>query len=168
VAVFSGQKLRIYPPHAGSGSFVRSVRMESLQQQALGQLQAIGYTGIANMNFKRNPHTGEFWLLEINPRVSQWNILASHCGINLPLLAYQEACGMPLSKVGPQKDAIYYLNFSNDLAAFRIYRREGLLTTLQYLRSLLLRPRISQCWNLADMKPFFFSLRSRIRARLAR
>jgi predicted ATP-grasp superfamily ATP-dependent carboligase len=168
VAVFSGQKLRIYPPHAGSGSFVRSVRMESLQQQALGQLQAIGYTGIANMNFKRNPQTGEFWLLEINPRVSQWNILASHCGINLPLLAYQEACAMPLSKMGRQKENIYYLNFNNDLAAFRIYRREGLLGTFAYLRSLLLRPRISQCWNLADMKPFLFSLRSRIRARLAR
>jgi predicted ATP-grasp superfamily ATP-dependent carboligase len=168
VASFCGQKLRIFPPHAGSGCFVRSVHVEHLITQALEILKAVGYSGIANMNFKRNPITNAYWLLEINPRVSQWNILASRCGINLPWIAYQHACGLALDATGRQTDNIYYLNFSNDFAAFRIYRREGLLSAGQYLRSLLLGPRINQVLDFTDIGPFVSSVRSRIKARLGR
>jgi D-aspartate ligase len=155
VAWFCGQKLRIYPPHAGSGCFVVSRYEESVVQLALASLQRIGYSGIANLNFKRNPKTNEFRLLEINPRVSQWNILASRCGVNLPYLAYQDANGIAIAPRQPQTDNVHYMNFPNDHRAFRIYRREGEVTTLQYVRSLLRRPMVFQVFDWKDPGPFF-------------
>jgi predicted ATP-grasp superfamily ATP-dependent carboligase len=164
LAHFSGQKLRIFPPHAGSGCFVRSVEQPELVELALQVLRAVRFTGIANMNFKRDPASGKFWLLEINPRVSQWNILASRCGINLPEIAYRDLAGLGAARPAPQQNGVYYLNFANDLAAVRIYRKEGLLTWGRYARSLLLRPRIDQWWDAHDPAPFLRAFRKRLGA----
>lgn len=169
-AWFCGQKLRISPPHAGSGCFVVSRQEEAVVRLALDTLQKIGYRGIANLNFKRNAQTGQFWLLEINPRVSQWNILPAHCGINLPYLAYLDAIGRLDSQMQPprQVNGIHYLNFKNDWGAFRIYRREGILGMMGYVRTLLVRPMVYQVFDREDLRPFFATILRLLRSCLAR
>ena len=76
-ATFCGRKWRIHPPHVGSGCFVESLHEPALEALTVDILRRIGYRGIANLNFKRHDLTGEFKLLEINARVSQWTILTT-------------------------------------------------------------------------------------------
>lgn len=163
-AWFSGRKVRIYPAHAGSATHAVSEPLPELAAIGLKALNALGYTGLANMNFKRHPATGRFLLLEINPRVSQWNILGTHCGINLPWYAYAAAAGLDTG--GPtagQKPGPRYFDLATDLRAWRQYRRSGEWPTASYLRSVLAGPHVWQNFDRSDPGPFFRSLRGELR-----
>ena len=154
LAWFVGQKIRTWPPQSGSGCFVRSQRDDRLVGVGIDLLRRIGYRGLADLDFKKHADSGEWLLLEINPRVSQWHILGGRCGIDLPYLAYLNALGEPLPTLPGQRDGIYYLHFKNDLRAFRRYRRRGEWSTVRYLRSLLKPRHVYQLLASDDPMPF--------------
>jgi predicted ATP-grasp superfamily ATP-dependent carboligase len=168
VACFTGRKHRILPVHAGSGCFVESVVIEPLIESGLRMLRELRYTGIANINYKRDPRDGRFRLLEINPRVSQWNILAARCGVNIPWLAYAEQAGLPLEAPGRQREGVFYVNWVNDRASFRGYRAEGSLGVIDYARTLLRRPMVYQLLDFSDPWPFVRTVADKVARRLTR
>lgn len=152
-ATFCGRKWRIHPPHVGSGCYVESLHEPALEAMSLDVLRRLDYRGIANLNFKRHAVTGEFKLLEINARVSQWTILTTRSGVNLPWLAYRDACGLAPQPLPQRRTGVWYLSGKNDLRAVRGYVREGLLSWGGYLRSLMKRPMVYQVLSLRDPGP---------------
>jgi predicted ATP-grasp superfamily ATP-dependent carboligase len=165
-ASYCGRKWRIYPPHAGSGCFVESTQEPELEALALGILARVGYRGIANINFKRHAVTGDFKLMEINPRVSQWQILTTRSGVNLPWIAYRDVCGLSPAAPPTRRYGLFYVNGIADLRALRIYRREGLWTVLGWLRTLLRPNLIHQLSQWQDPRPAFHVLALGIKRRL--
>ena len=152
-ATFCGRKWRIQPPHVGSGCYVESLHEPALEALVVDILQRLDYRGIANLNFKRHAVTGEFKLLEINPRVSQWTILTTRAGINLPWMAYRDVCGLAQVPPPPRRNGLWYVSGKNDFRAIRGYVREGAWTWVSYARSLLKRPMVFQVLSLADLGP---------------
>ena len=152
-ATFCGRKWRIQPPHVGSGCYVESLHEPALEAMVADLLQRIGYRGIANLNFKRHSRTGEFKLLEINARVSQWSILTTRSGVNLPWMAYRDVCGLAQEAPPPRQSGLWYVSGKSDFRAVRGYVREGLWTWGGYLRSLLKRPMVCQVLSLRDPGP---------------
>ena len=152
IATYSGRKWRIAPPHAGSGCFVETIADAELEAMGAEILTRIGYRGLANMNFKRHEQTGKWVLFEINPRVSQWHILPTRSGVDLPWLAYCDARGRDEMRVDNyRRVGLHYLNEARDWYALRGYRREGLWTFWRWLGQiflLLLRGRL--IFQLAD------------------
>jgi predicted ATP-grasp superfamily ATP-dependent carboligase len=104
LAWFCGQKLRLYPPHAGSGCYVRRCRCDELVRLGLSILADCGFIGIANMNFKRDARSGAFRLLEINARLSQWNLFPAVCGVNIPAIAHADLRGASAPRRRPAVD----------------------------------------------------------------
>jgi predicted ATP-grasp superfamily ATP-dependent carboligase len=153
LATYSGRKWRIYPPHAGSGCYVESLHIPELEELALDILRKVDYRGIANINFKRHSRTGAYKLLEINPRVSQWNILAARSGVNLPWIAYRDVCGLLPETPPVRRTGVFYLNGKNDLRAFRAYHRMGEWSLGRYISSLLRPGMVYQAWSWADPGP---------------
>ena len=153
VAWFSGRKIRTWPPRAGSGCYVRSEYVADAVDIAIDVLRRIGYVGLADLDFKRDSSTGKLALLEINPRIGQWHILASQSGVNLPYLAYCEAIGRPLPAFTRQREGLRYLHLANDLRSFRIYRRSGQWTLASYVRSLFAGDTIYQTATRDDIGP---------------
>lgn len=135
-AAFTGRKIRTYPAYAGIGCFVESVRVPDLVETGRDLLRRVDYTGPALLQFKEDPRDGAFRLLEINPRISSWNVLAYACGVNIPLLAYRDAAGMPLDGSDGQRQDVHYVYLEHDLRAVREYRREDDWTWWSWLRSL--------------------------------
>ena len=152
-ATFCGRKWRIQPPHVGSGCYVESLHEPALEAMTLDILRRLDYRGIANLNFKRHAVTGEFKLLEINARVSQWTILTTRSGVNLPWLAYRDACALAPQPLPQRRTGLWYLSGKNDFRAVRGYVREGLLSWGSYLGSLLKRPMVYQVLSLRDPGP---------------
>ncbi len=153
LATYSGRKWRIYPPHAGSGCFVESLNNPQLEELALEILRKIDYRGLANINFKRSSRTGAYKLLEINPRVSQWNILAARSGVNLPWIAYRDLCGLPPLTAPKRRAGVFYVNGKKDFKAFQEYRRAGEWSMGRYVRSLLRPAMVYQTVSLTDPGP---------------
>ena len=68
--------------------------MQEVVDAGLRLLAAVGYHGLSQVEFKRDPRDGRFKLMEINPRLFQWHGLAAACGVDLPRLAYQDLLGL--------------------------------------------------------------------------
>jgi predicted ATP-grasp superfamily ATP-dependent carboligase len=172
LACFTGRKVRVYPAYAGSGCFVRSVRVEPMIEIGLDILQRVRYTGVAVINFKRDARTGEFLVHEINPRVSQWNILPTRCGVDIPWIAYADAAGLAPEPAPRQSERLRYVHLRNDLKAFAAYRRRGEWSPARYVGSLLGGPRVHQLLAFDDPLPLLASywdgLQARLRAGLGR
>jgi D-aspartate ligase len=89
----------------------------------------LGYSGIAEFEFKKDPLTGEFRLIEINPRSWSWIGITPACDVSLPWIAYADLTGVDSveyteSTVG--NGEVVYLKLLADLRnCLHSYRKIG-------------------------------------------
>jgi predicted ATP-grasp superfamily ATP-dependent carboligase len=95
LAVFTGRRLRQHPPMYGLATLAESVWAPEVAQAGLDLLREMGYHGVSHVEFKRDPRDGGFRLMEINTRHYGTHGLATACGVNLSLAAYDDALGRP-------------------------------------------------------------------------
>ena len=101
LGLFSGRKLRQTPPGVGTCRVGEAVWVEEVVESGLKLLRALGFHGLSQVEFKRDPRDGVFRLMEVNPRLFQWHGLAAACGVDLPLLAYRDLTGERVEPVSP-------------------------------------------------------------------
>jgi GT2 family glycosyltransferase/predicted ATP-grasp superfamily ATP-dependent carboligase len=97
LGLFCGRKLRQTPPGIGTCRIGEAVWVEDVVQDGLRLLRALGYYGISQVEFKRDPRDGRYKLMEVNPRLWQWHSLATACGVDLPLIAYCDLTGQEVA-----------------------------------------------------------------------
>jgi predicted ATP-grasp superfamily ATP-dependent carboligase len=91
---FEGRKIRGYPPGSGDCRVGQVERVPDRLVEIADRLVAdLGYSGIAEVEFKRDSETGAFRLIEVNPRSWSWIGITDRCGVGLPWLAYADLAG---------------------------------------------------------------------------
>jgi predicted ATP-grasp superfamily ATP-dependent carboligase len=95
-AVFTSRKLAQVPEDFGDGLVVRAAWAPEIVPLATRAVDHLGFFGIADIEFKRDPATRTFKLLDINPRPWLWMNLPTACGVNLAHAAYLDALGKPV------------------------------------------------------------------------
>jgi D-aspartate ligase len=95
LAVFTGHKLRQHPARFGVCRMAVSRWDEELADAGLRLLRELGYWGVSQVEFKRDPRDGRFRLMEVNARHWMWHSLATVCGVDLSFAAYRDAIGEP-------------------------------------------------------------------------
>jgi predicted ATP-grasp superfamily ATP-dependent carboligase len=95
-AAFTSQKLGQVPPDFGDGLVVKAVWAPQVVPLAAAAVRALGYYGMADIEFKLDARTGEYKLLDINPRPWLWMNLPAACGVNLAHAAYLDALDRPV------------------------------------------------------------------------
>jgi predicted ATP-grasp superfamily ATP-dependent carboligase len=93
VAEFVHRRLREYPVAGGPSTLRESVHDKALVDQAARLLGAIGWHGVAMVEFKVDPRDGVPRLMEINAKFWGSIALPILCGVNFPLLLYRLARG---------------------------------------------------------------------------
>jgi predicted ATP-grasp superfamily ATP-dependent carboligase len=93
VASFVQKELRHFPLRDGLSTMQESVWRPDLVERAVTLLRAIGWFGLAEVEFMEHPETGEALLLEVNPRFWASIQLAVACGVDFPYLLYRLAKG---------------------------------------------------------------------------
>jgi D-aspartate ligase len=98
-------------------------------------LEAIRFTGIAEVEFKRDSRDGRYKLLDINPRLWGWHTLCARAGIDFTYLLWLLATGKEIPQVSG-RFGIGWIRFAADLpvAIQQILRRR--LSLRDYIRSL--------------------------------
>ena len=99
LGLFSGRKLLQVPPGIGTCRTGEAVWVQEVVDQGLRFLRELGFHGISQVEFKRDPRDGRFKLMEINPRLWQWHGLAAACGVDLPVIAYRDLTGEKVEPV---------------------------------------------------------------------
>ncbi|WP_135829675.1 carboxylate--amine ligase [Halorussus halobius] len=95
LGMFTGRKLRGFPPDIGDCKLGQAENLPSSLKTMVKELcRDLGYTGIAEFEFKRDEVTGKFKLIEINPRSWSWVGITPSCGVSLPWIAYADLKGI--------------------------------------------------------------------------
>ncbi len=136
IGVMTKRKLRQFPVRWGDGSLQVSCFVPEVASLGLRFLQGIGFTGLAGIEFKRDPRDGQFKLMEMNARTESGGELAVACGMELPWLAYQDLIGRALPCHETFQEGVKWVSFERDVRAFWHYWRRGELTWLDWVRSL--------------------------------
>ncbi len=93
---FAAHKQYEYPEPFGDGLIVRTTRDPGLLEPCVRLLRELGYWGICDIEFKRDSASGQYKLLDANPRTWLWLNLGTRSGHNLLLKAYGEATGLAI------------------------------------------------------------------------
>jgi len=127
--------------------------MPDLEAEASDILALLKLRGMVVMNFKRDARTGQFMLLEVNPRLTCNSLLLTRAGFNLPWLVYSEVCGQPVAAPAEWRVGTWYLSAKADFRSFRALAREGRMGWMEYLRSVLRPGMVYRALDLSDMGP---------------
>lgn len=100
VAGFNTHKVLQVPEQFGTGCIVESVSRPELFEPTARLLQEVGFSGIAEVEYKWHAGKREFQLIEINPRPWDQHRLGYAAGVDLIYLAYCEHAGLPIPAVG--------------------------------------------------------------------
>lgn len=116
-ALTAFQHERVHEPLLGGGSSYRkSVALDPALLEATRQLmRALGYTGVAMVEFKRNPRTGAWVLMEINSRFWGSLPLSIAAGIDFPRYLYEMLCAGRTEFPTAYREGLYMRNWLMDL-----------------------------------------------------
>jgi len=136
VATMVARRRRQHPPDFGRAStFVETVdepEVEALSERVLG---AIGYDGLVELEYKRDPRNGAFKLLDFNARTWGYHTLAPAAGVDFPYLMYRHALGLA---VEPQRTrpGVRWVRLLTDLPTGYVQIRARDFGLRDYLRTL--------------------------------
>lgn len=158
LAVFTGRKIRQFPPMFGECSFGESINNEpKLIEYAERLIVESKLTGISQIEFKKKDN--EYYLIEINPRSWSWHYLAYFVGVNLPFALYRAILNDPIPRPiqegyatwhYPLRDFIYNVLLSQNISVIKFFNDFLSATVYAFLSK-------------DDMKPFFISIVKEIR-----
>lgn len=129
------RQLRTDPIYFGSASIVEPV--DDPQADALSDhfLRSIGYSGICELELKRDTRDGQVKLIEANPRYSVTSDAAPYAGVDIGWLHYLDLIGQPVHPVAPTNFNFRHIGLRRDLHSFRSYLQAGLLNWSGFLHS---------------------------------
>lgn len=97
LASIVARRLRQYPKDFGQFStFVETVDEPQVVASAERLLAAARFTGLAEVEFKKDPRDGRFKLLDVNPRVWGWHTLSVRAGVDFSYLLWLLVKGEPV------------------------------------------------------------------------
>lgn len=147
------QKLRQYPVNFGASVYTVQRHVPELYNIGASFLEAIQFKGFAEIEFKKDAETGEFYLIEINARITNLNEMLNKVGLNFPYITYRELTGQPLQPKSIEKTTNRAFMYAyEDLLAIREYTRTKQLNMFDILKTYL-RPKTYAIWSWNDPKP---------------
>lgn len=153
LASITARRARQHPMDFGHAStYAELVDIPNLAAISKAFLTAIDYYGIGEVEFMKDPHTGEYKLIELNPRIWGWHTLAIAAGINLPFLLYNDMLGQEIELPGTLKD-VKWIRLITDIPTVIKELAMGKMTVFDYLRSLKGGKEFA-VFSLADPLPF--------------
>ncbi len=159
LASLVARRTRQFPIDFGRAStFVETVDDPGISEPSTRFLRALQYTGIVEIEFKRDPRDGQFKLLDFNPRVWGWYSLAERAGVNFSYLLWRLLLDQPTPKLEARSGARWMRLSTDTLVSLREILR-GRLAIRDYLRSLR-GPTASAIFARDDLRPGLLELPS--------
>src|SRR5206468_10360267 len=98
-------------------------------------LRSINYSGVCEIEVKRDVRDGRVKLIEANPRLTGGGDAAPYSGVDLCWLHYLDLIGKTVIPVAPNGRDFRHIDLRADVGAIFAYRRARLLTWRDLVRS---------------------------------
>ncbi len=127
-ALFTGVKVRSWPPHAGMTACAYAVDNPELAELAAGFVKRIGFTGIVDLDLRFDRRDGRYKLLDFNPRMgAQFRLFENAAGIDVVRAMHLDLTRRDIPRAA-QRDGRRMVVENIDLPALLAYRRSGYTT----------------------------------------
>ncbi|MGW1751968.1 carboxylate--amine ligase [Streptomyces sp. NPDC002092] len=128
LAMFTGVKVRSWPPHAGMTANAYVVDNPELADIAARFIKQIGFTGIIDLDLRFDRRDGQYKLLDFNPRMgAQFRLFENESGVDVVRAMHLNLTGRTVPE-GEQRAGHRYIVENIDLPALLAYRRSGYTT----------------------------------------
>ena len=107
-AIFMHKRIREYPVTGGPSAVAESVYDPTLRDAGLRLLDSLNWHGVAMVEFKRDEKSGEFVLMEINPKFWGSLGLSVAAGVDFPSLASRLAIDGDIEPVFQYETGVRY------------------------------------------------------------
>ncbi|MFI9026724.1 ATP-grasp domain-containing protein [Streptomyces sp. NPDC053560] len=154
-AMFTGVKVRSWPPHAGMTACAYVVDNPELADMTAQFIKRIGFSGIIDLDWRYDRRDRRYKLLDFNPRMgAQFRLFENEAGVDVVRAQHLDLTGRAVPEA-EQRDGHRFVVENIDLPAWLAYRRSGYTTP-----HVPARPASTElAWLAADdMKPFFTML----------
>lgn len=118
LGLFTGHKVRGYPADSGDCIVGECMKVpEYVIENTIKIVKDLRYSGIAEFEYKKDVVTGEFKLIEVNPRSWSWIGITPACNVSLPFIAYNDLCGrkMEFTENNLNNGSVKYIKIIPDL-----------------------------------------------------
>jgi predicted ATP-grasp superfamily ATP-dependent carboligase len=130
------RRLRQYPMDFGRAStFVETIDDAALEATADRVLSAMRYSGLVEVEFKRDPRDGRPKLLDMNPRVWGWHTLGQRAGTDFAHLQWRLSQGESPPALRARA-GVRWVRLTTDVPTAVREAARGRLSPGEYLRSL--------------------------------
>lgn len=162
-AGFTGKKIRQYPIHKGCASMGECRTFPEVSDMTIRFMREIGYKGILDIGYRKDPRDGQYKVLDINPRVGQaFRIFVDEHGMDVVRAMYLSLTNQPLEhEVVPREGRRWIIEDMDAISALD-NRREGLLTYWQWIKSMR-RVEEAMFFDIRDPMPFLLALKRFLR-----
>lgn len=122
----TGHKQRQWPINFGASTFIKQEHVPELHEIGAPFLEAIGWRGFAEIEFKKEEGTGKWYLIEINTRITNFNAMIEACGLNIPEITYRDMNADPVPPKAITTDLKQAFRYTlEDRAAKKAYVSAG-------------------------------------------
>ncbi|MBV9592665.1 MAG: ATP-grasp domain-containing protein, partial [Actinobacteria bacterium] len=140
LASLVARRTRQYPRDFGhSSSLVETVEAPEVERLGRAIVEALGWDGLVEIEFKRDARDGSYRLLDINPRVWTWHALGPRAGVDFPYLTWRLSQGLPIDPVRA-RPGVRWVRLATDIPSALAAVRAGQLSLRGWAASLR-RPR---------------------------
>jgi predicted ATP-grasp superfamily ATP-dependent carboligase len=95
VASMTVRRLRQHPSDFGRAStYVETIDLPELEALSVRFLDAIGYRGLVELEYKYDPGDGAYKLLDVNARTWGYHSLGAAAGVDFPFLLWRDRLGL--------------------------------------------------------------------------
>ncbi len=171
LATFVSRKKRQWPPHLGIASYAEPCLDAEVRDTAVELFTRAGFSGLAYVEFKRDPTSGRLLLIEANVgRPTGRSAMAEASGVALMRTMYADALGVPLPPVASRSQragGASWIDLRRDVMAAVHYWRRGEVTVAQWVADLW-KAREHAVISAKDPVPFVFELAQSAKKLLSR
>lgn len=155
LSLFTGVKVRSWPPHAGMTACAYVVDNPELAEMTAQFIKRIGFSGIVDLDWRYDRRDGAYKLLDFNPRMgAQFRLFENEAGIDVVRAQHLDLTGRKVPEA-EQRAGRRFVVENIDLPAMLAYRRSGYTTPHAPDRA----TGTELAWLAADdLKPFFTML----------
>jgi predicted ATP-grasp superfamily ATP-dependent carboligase len=153
-AAFTARRRRQHPPDFGRAStYVEAVHDPEVERESRRVLSLLRYTGLAEVEWKRDVRDGRLNFLEVNARCWGWHSLAVRVVGNLAVMLHDQLMGQPVATVTPDYGCRWVKHITDVPVVLHLWLRRE-LSLREYFRSLR-NPVVCCEWERNDPWPFF-------------
>lgn len=150
---FTKRVIRRRPPNFGSGCYHETKWLPETAELGERFFRGIGFQGLCNVEFKRDPRDGQLKIIECNARITAAHELLVRAGIDTAYLVYCHLTGRAVPDVDEYTERVTLLYPLADWHSFRVLRARHELSLFGWIRSLARRQHFPYL-SIRDPVPF--------------